>query len=795
MTQFLEAVWEADPLRAFDGQERETYPSPLAVNATVRWESREFDSSFNGQTGIVNFHLSFGTVNWDFLRGIYGWAALQYQAWARSEITYHGRRPVKILLYPTNILEFLWNNQTIFGGDFFGFERAPVVLSLNPGRNTIRVRLIRDVRASGGDGPPTIDALLHFSLIAPEGAIILPNSLILPDVINGKPVSSLASITVCNARTKSIVISRIIDDNGVELDLLTREMSIVPGQSRPIAFSVERLRAQSLPTALTVRYLRIGATEVSDVSVSTQFAFRNMYLPHKITFLHYGGSVSYAIIRPPPQNVSRDHEYDLPIMVNLHGAGLDVDSSQVRHSFDEAAALPCWMIFPQGMSPWSGDDWHTWGMMDIAASLDAASRWSAHNGWRWPGIKRDSLIVTGHSNGGQGAWHFAMHHPDHVIAAATASGYASIQNYVPYVLWTEADPRQNVIIDTALSSFKQELFIENLRRTPVYVQHGSDDDNVPVYHSRLMTALAEQHEVNLTFAELPNKGHWFDGAMTTPGLLEFYREYCKPDAAPPPASSDFSFVLPISDDMSSRYGIVIDQLQTPDRIGRVSVTTQRRKDDTTMWHIKTTNVHRLHFDFDFGLDRILPNAVQLDDLAHVIELDDHFMVSTSFVSLDDGKWSTEPYFGASLDQRTGLQRGAMDSILRTNGPFQVVYSSGPAHAYDVAVQVSRNLLQYFGADAIIRSSEKHGGPQYGAGNIISIVLGAQTPVCQLSSFPMHADQTGIWLRGPRGSRFIPSSEGRGAAWLQQAAWKGHGGTLAMGFFDFSWNISAGSFLP
>ena len=829
-----EAIWGADPLRAFEADGRATYPSPLAANATVKWEAREFNTSFNGETGTINFHLSYESVDWDFLRSIYGWAALQYQAWAKSEITYHGDKPITILLYPTSILEFVWNNETIFGGDFFGFERAPVVLQLTPGRNTIRVRLIHDVRANGGEQPPTIDATIRFSLISRGGAAILPHSLILPDVVDGRSVSSPASFTICNVGTKPLAISQVIDENGHKLELLSHELSIVSGQSKPVAFSVGVQDASSLPTTITVRYSVSKNSETLTVSFSTSFSYRKKFMPHKITFLHYSGSVSYAILRPPPETLPGDHEYNLPIMVNLHGAGLDVDSPQVRHSFDGANFLPCWMLFPTGMSPWSGDDWHTWGLMDIYASLEAASMWPVYNDWRWPGIQTDALIVTGHSNGGQGAWQFAMRHPDHIIAAVMASGYTSIQNYVPYAMWTEADPHQNAVLETSLGSFKHELFIENLQGTPVFIQHGSDDNNVPVYHSRLMSALAEQSQINFTFAEIPGKGHWFDGAMTTAPLLDFYEQFCKPDAKPPPVPSEFSFVVPLSDDMSTKHGFSIDQLQSPDRLGRVDVKAEERTDGTILWRVKTTNIRRLHFDFYFSY---YPDAVQLDASPSIIEFDDQFMVSTSFVALGNGYWSLEPEFWPSLDQRTGLQRGAMDAIFRTRGHFEIVYSLGSAQSFEIAVQVSRNLLQYFGADAVIRGSDNHEFARSAIGNVISIVLEAQTPSSQLKSFPLHADKAGIWLRHATGTRFIDSKVARGAAWLQplpderlelviwgidaegleqaarmvptltgvgqpdfvvfskDASWKGHAGTLAMGFFDYSWNISAGSYLP
>jgi 3-methyladenine DNA glycosylase AlkC len=41
----------------------------------------------------------------------------------------------------------------------------------------------------------------------------------------------------------------------------------------------------------------------------------------------------------------------------------------------------------------------------------------------------------------------------------------------------------------------------------------------------------------------------------------------------------------------------------------------------------------------------------------------------------------------------------MDAILRTNGPFQIVYYGD--RTFEVALQISRNLYQYFFADSFV----------------------------------------------------------------------------------------------
>ena len=74
--------------------------------------------------------------------------------------------------------------------------------------------------------------------------------------------------------------------------------------------------------------------------------------PHRITFIHPGGIVSYAILTAPSENaISGSPKKRLPILLNLHGAGLEADSHQVRHMLDAVTDLPAWVMFPTGVTP------------------------------------------------------------------------------------------------------------------------------------------------------------------------------------------------------------------------------------------------------------------------------------------------------------------------------------------------------------------------------------------------------------------------------------------------------------
>ena len=135
---------------------------------------------------------------------------------------------------------------------------------------------------------------------------------------------------------------------------------LAPGQTRPLAFQLW-LQPSGLHTLqLIIRYQKGDASSFlhSDV-VSFDLESRGIHEAHKFTFLHPSKTVSYAIVRPPSKAaVLRASSREAwPVMLALHGAGVEADSDEGRGAFSTASDLRCWLVCPTGMTPWSGDDW------------------------------------------------------------------------------------------------------------------------------------------------------------------------------------------------------------------------------------------------------------------------------------------------------------------------------------------------------------------------------------------------------------------------------------------------------
>lgn len=126
-----------------------------------------------------------------------------------------------------------------------------------------------------------------------------------------------------------------------------------PGQTRPLSFRLSARGSPPVSLSLEVTYVESESPDcLLSTAFSTEFSMHCSHSPHRITFIHPGGIVSYAILTAPSKKaISGSPKERLPILLNLHGAGLEADSHQVRHMLDSVTDLPAWVMFPTGVTP------------------------------------------------------------------------------------------------------------------------------------------------------------------------------------------------------------------------------------------------------------------------------------------------------------------------------------------------------------------------------------------------------------------------------------------------------------
>lgn len=170
----------------------------------------------------------------------------------------------------------------------------------------------------------------------------------------------------------------------------------------------------------------------------------------------------------------------------------------------------------------------------------------------------------------------------------------------------------------------------------------------------------------------------------------------------------------------------------------------------------------------------------------------------------------------------------MDAILRTAGTFTIKYQNKEATA--LALQISRNLFQYFSADSAIVATNSH--TETGPGNMITLAIGDNQLPSVHPDFAIQLSEKGLAVRKSNGNvRVYGDKSGLGAIFLRpllgerlelvvwgvdesglvdaarlvpmlagvgqpdfvvlrrESRWRGVEGVAAMGFFDQAWNVS------
>ena len=405
-------------------------------------------------------------------------------------------------------------------------------------------------------------------------------------------------------------------------------------------------------------------------------------------------------------------------------------------------------------------------------------------------------------------------------------------------MWHDSETSLSSVLFRSRSAYKNELLVGNLAGIPVAQQHGADDDNVPPYHGRLMHELLGQAQWPSEYQELPDRGHWFEGVMTTKYLKNFYQCMVNQSQSVMAFPKTFTITVPSSGTLGSKAGIQVDQLQTPDMNGKIRVT---RSVDNKIWHITTRNIRRFHLSET--LFRVqLPEAIVLDDMSGAFPVDSPQKSQGWFVRDVDGKWDiSRDASWKTIHQRSGRQLGALDAILRTQGIFTIRKCSPGVE--QIALQISRNFFQYFAADSQIIERCSNNSILHQPGNVVTLAIGPDLPAALGDTYPIRIDQGRLIISTSRSSSTLPAlrpksiygEPGLGAVFLRpcpdeklelvvwgadldglrqaarlvptitgsgqpeyvvlgkSARWEGVAGVYAAGHFDWSWQISRSSY--
>ncbi|WVW83889.1 hypothetical protein I302_105911 [Kwoniella bestiolae CBS 10118] len=704
----------------------ETWPSEIGNAGRVGWKKFK-----EGDDGWIE--ISYPEINWDQLRSDHGWASLQYHSILRTTLTVpqisdHQSTPFKIDV--TQGVEYAFVPISLssdsqapiewYAGDIYAFSETPTgqrdissktsnlarTISLFPGEYMMMVRAIYEIRMFGDPGqstPPVIRLKIVAEVDQADEVEVIEGLGEVPDVVDGWFMGDWISVAVRvpdGAEDVEAIGVESSLESFVSLILLS-PAQVKAGQTRPVSIRMVQFRSllrsiKSLDVTLKVRI----KGQIKEVTWHPRFNHSQQndterLPPFKITFPSSMGSgipsaISHAIIIPPPLSQSQSHSHsqidtmtseDLsPVLLILHGAGVDITQPMMSDAVPSMTGY--WTVLPTGRNEW-GEDWHGGSMQDVWSAREAFGGIIHRIGNR----VSDKTILMGHSNGGQGAWHLAARYPDRIVGMVAASGWLTIQDYVPYTELTSkhyADPALLGILSSSLSPYNNDLYLSNLVDIPILVIHGAEDDNVPPRHSRsylsmLSSWAGEQDGGVVKYLEMPKKRHWWDDVIRSNDVVQFIKNLPSRKSWDGQRKKGFTLTTANPQESGGRAGIRIVELDIPGRIGRLDVNARqwRGDDPAKPLDLRGMNVKRIEL--------ISAHTGQKEVLTR---------------SSKHGEWYTEADMAIAGPLTPPRANGPMIRFLSSAGPIVVVCSDIPTHQ-SIAKRISHDLYLYHRIDTEI----------------------------------------------------------------------------------------------
>lgn len=280
----------------------------------------------------------------------------------------------------------------------------------------------------------------------------------------------------------------------------------------------------------------------------------------------------YYLYAPP--DYTPDKKW--PLIVFLHGYVPSISVLDPWIPSDDQCAIAgkygCLLLIPYGRR---NTDFQGIGEQDVLASTAEVCKW-------YP-VDPDRIYLSGVSMGGMGAWNLALRHPGMYAAVTPMCGQTDMFRW-----WhwdrdqTEPWKRWLIEWDNALDQ------VPNVRNQHIFVQHGLQDNLIPVEQTKLMVVAAEQAGTPIKTYYFPDEGHYiyfrtdsFDNAWSWLGQFKAERS---------PRRVDLKCY---SLEYSRAYWLTIDALQQWGTPGQV---TAELSDDRQTLTVTSTNIAALTFD-------------------------------------------------------------------------------------------------------------------------------------------------------------------------------------------------------
>lgn len=246
-------------------------------------------------------------------------------------------------------------------------------IALRPGAYKVLVRAMYEIRMFGDPGlgkTPVIDMRFRVNVDELEDHIGVVSGLrVVPDVLDGWVMGEWMSVPIRLSASwggkggAAITSARgEVGGTDIRIEMSEGRVCIRAGQTRPIAFRVVQERPVTVGRA--VIRLRIDVELAGQThQLSWEYPLRQRRLSDREPFLITVGSpceadlpalVTNATVVPPPRALTSSDGHP-PVLLGLHGAGVDVESPFWAKALPDVPGM--WAVLPSGKNEW-GEDWH-----------------------------------------------------------------------------------------------------------------------------------------------------------------------------------------------------------------------------------------------------------------------------------------------------------------------------------------------------------------------------------------------------------------------------------------------------
>lgn len=461
-------------------------------------------------------------------------------------------------------------------GDHFGFGTTKHPVMLKKGLNTFYL--------TGGRNPK-----MKAALYAPKSPLMLStDQLTLPDMVIEENGFKWAGIRIINATAKPA--------NGYSIEAIVKGTENI----RTAVPTIEKLSARSIP--FQIPELQGVSQETVDVQVNLLSASGKLLnsvvltlnnLPfdkqHDRTFISsIDGSVQYYAVK-----AGKVPEGTTPaLFFSTHGAGVEARGQAGVYTPKDWGHL----IAATNRGPF-GFAWEDWGRLDALEVLEIGKELFQPNPQR--------IYLTGHSMGGHASWYLGATYPDYWAAIGPCAGYAELHDWIVHKRKVETAVQQ--MFQRASNPQRTLLMQRNYLHFGVYINHGDNDQVVPVTHARQMKRILADFHPDFAYYEYPGGGHWYGNISADwPPLFHFLKNHSIPK---PAEVRNLEFYTASPGVSSSSNWVTIYQQKHPYQPSHVKL---QLGIDSLSVSGGTENVKILKLDFDkAGLS--FPLTIQIDE--------------------------------------------------------------------------------------------------------------------------------------------------------------------------------------